>query len=142
MNYGSGSFSGKYLRCRVTKNFSSNGIVGKEYIDKVTLTPDLIIDKQSIGVASKSSGFDGIDGILGFVQSQGHLGRVRITHIVRKQHWASRPYSRDTIARVLGLHTNPDRQSLQRWHHFSQQHCYFICTYYSAIDHQRGNFMG
>jgi hypothetical protein len=40
--------------------------LGTEYTDQVTLAPGLVISKQSIGVASSSSGFDeGIDGILG-----------------------------------------------------------------------------
>ena len=46
MFYGSGSFS------------------GQEYTDTVTIG-DLIIEKQSIGVAKTSSGFNGLDGILG-----------------------------------------------------------------------------
>jgi hypothetical protein len=40
-------------------------ISGTEYIDQVTLAPGLVIHKQSIGVASNSTGFQGIDGILG-----------------------------------------------------------------------------
>lgn len=47
MSYGSGKFS------------------GKEYLDTVTLSPDLVIDKQSIGVADSSSGISDVDGILG-----------------------------------------------------------------------------
>jgi len=47
VSYGSGSFS------------------GTEYYDSVTLGPGLTIDNQSIGVASTSTGFDDIDGILG-----------------------------------------------------------------------------
>ena len=34
-------------------------------IDKVTLSPSLIIQQQSIGVASTSEGFEGVDGIVG-----------------------------------------------------------------------------
>jgi hypothetical protein len=33
--------------------------------DTVTLSSNLVISKQSIGVASKSTGFSGVDGILG-----------------------------------------------------------------------------
>jgi hypothetical protein len=47
VKYGSGSFS------------------GDEYTDTVTLSPDLVISKQSIGVATQSQGFQGVDGILG-----------------------------------------------------------------------------
>lgn len=47
MSYGSGSFS------------------GEEWTDTVTLAPDLVINHQSIGIASSASGFSDIDGILG-----------------------------------------------------------------------------
>ena len=33
--------------------------------DQVTLAPDLVIQNQSIGVASRAEGFQGVDGILG-----------------------------------------------------------------------------
>lgn len=49
MTYGSGSFS------------------GTEFTDTVTLAPGLVITQQSIGVASTSTGFSGVDGILGLV---------------------------------------------------------------------------
>ncbi|KAG1898130.1 acid protease [Suillus fuscotomentosus] len=45
---------------------------GEEYTDTVTLNSDLVIDNQSIGVASKYSGMDGLDGLLG-------LGPVDLT---------------------------------------------------------------
>ncbi|KAF8971720.1 aspartic protease [Flammula alnicola] len=45
--YGSGSFS------------------GTEFTDTVTIASGLVIPKQSIGVASTSTGFQGVDGILG-----------------------------------------------------------------------------
>jgi len=35
--------------------------------DEVTLSSDLVIKKQSIGVAEYSQGFSGVDGILGYV---------------------------------------------------------------------------
>ncbi|KAG2363722.1 hypothetical protein BDR07DRAFT_1281483 [Suillus spraguei] len=47
VDYGSGSFS------------------GMEYLDTVTLGSGLTITKQSIGVATSSPGFTGVDGILG-----------------------------------------------------------------------------
>ncbi|KAJ3893485.1 family A1 protease [Lentinula edodes] len=50
VSYGSGEFS---------------GTIGTEYIDKVTLSSALVITSQSIGVASSSEGFQGIDGIIG-----------------------------------------------------------------------------
>lgn len=45
---------------------------GEEYTDTVTLNSDLVIDSQSIGVASDSTGLDGLDGLLG-------LGPVDLT---------------------------------------------------------------
>jgi pepsin A len=47
VSYGSGSFS------------------GNEYTDTVTFSSSLKISKQSIGVATTSSGFSDVDGILG-----------------------------------------------------------------------------
>ena len=38
---------------------------GKEFLDTVTLGPGLVIENVSIGVASTSTGFQGIDGVLG-----------------------------------------------------------------------------
>ncbi|KAG1820843.1 aspartic peptidase domain-containing protein [Suillus subaureus] len=40
-------------------------VSGEEYTDTVTLNSDLVIDNQSIGVASKSDGMGDLDGILG-----------------------------------------------------------------------------
>lgn len=45
---------------------------GNEFLDTVTLSPTLVIPNQSIGVASNSSGFQGLDGVLG-------LGPVDLT---------------------------------------------------------------
>ncbi|KAJ7487335.1 aspartic peptidase domain-containing protein [Mycena galericulata] len=49
----------------VSVSYGSGSFSGTEYTDTVTLAPGLVITKQSIGVASKSSGFSGVDGILG-----------------------------------------------------------------------------
>jgi hypothetical protein len=35
--------------------------------DTVTLGPELVIEKQSIAVASQAQGFNDVDGILGYV---------------------------------------------------------------------------
>ncbi|OBZ76836.1 Polyporopepsin [Grifola frondosa] len=46
--------------------FYGSGIFfGEEYTDTVTVSDDLIIKNQSIGVAILAIGFDGVDGILG-----------------------------------------------------------------------------
>jgi len=49
----------------VSVTYGSGEFSGDEYIDKVTISPELVIKKQSIGVASSSKGFDTVDGILG-----------------------------------------------------------------------------
>ena len=40
---------------------------GEEFIDQVALSNNLVIPQQSIGAAEFAIGFDGVDGILGFV---------------------------------------------------------------------------
>ncbi|KZT32608.1 aspartic peptidase A1 [Sistotremastrum suecicum HHB10207 ss-3] len=50
---------------RVSVTYGSGSFSGTEYLDTVSLGPSLVIQQQSIGVASTSSGFDGVDGILG-----------------------------------------------------------------------------
>ncbi|KAF8448673.1 aspartic peptidase domain-containing protein [Boletus edulis BED1] len=49
----------------VSMTYGSGAFNGEEWLDTVTLTPDLVIDQQSIGVASWVVGVDGFDGILG-----------------------------------------------------------------------------
>ncbi|KAF9473455.1 aspartic protease [Pholiota conissans] len=58
VTYGSGSFS------------------GMEFTDTVTLASGLVISKQSIGVASSSSGFEGLDGVLGIGPSDLTAGTI------------------------------------------------------------------
>ncbi|KAJ3477060.1 hypothetical protein NLI96_g10724 [Meripilus lineatus] len=50
---------------RVSVTYGSGSFSGNEFIDTVTLGSGLTITKQSIGVATRSTGFDGVDGILG-----------------------------------------------------------------------------
>lgn len=49
----------------VSVSYGSGSFSGTEFTDTVALSSQLKITKQSIGVASKSRGFDGFDGILG-----------------------------------------------------------------------------
>ncbi|KAF8895841.1 aspartic protease [Gymnopilus junonius] len=49
----------------VSVSYGSGSFSGTEYTDTVTIGSGLTITKQSIGVASTSSGFQGVDGILG-----------------------------------------------------------------------------
>lgn len=44
--------------------------VGTEFTDTVTIASGLVIPKQSIGVASTSTGFSGVDGIIGYALNQ------------------------------------------------------------------------
>lgn len=49
----------------VSVTYGSGSFSGKEFIDQVTISPELVIQKQSIGVASTAQDFQGVDGILG-----------------------------------------------------------------------------
>ncbi|KAG2044362.1 aspartic peptidase domain-containing protein [Suillus americanus] len=49
----------------VAVDYGSGSFSGTEYTDTVTLGSGLTITKQSIGVASTSEGFTGVDGIIG-----------------------------------------------------------------------------
>ncbi|KAF8267324.1 family A1 protease [Lactarius quietus] len=49
----------------VSVSYGSGSFSGTEYTDEVTLSPSLVVKTQSIGVASTSQGFTGVDGILG-----------------------------------------------------------------------------
>ncbi|THH21222.1 hypothetical protein EW146_g287 [Bondarzewia mesenterica] len=50
---------------RVSVTYGSGSFSGTEFTDTVSLGSGLTITKQSIGVASTSQGFSGVDGILG-----------------------------------------------------------------------------
>lgn len=50
---------------KVNVSYGSGQFSGEEYIDTVTLNSTLVIKDQSIGVASRAQGFQGVDGILG-----------------------------------------------------------------------------
>ncbi|KAF8808125.1 family A1 protease [Phlegmacium glaucopus] len=49
----------------VAVTYGSGSFSGTEFIDQVTIAPGLVILKQSIGVAARSTGFTGVDGIIG-----------------------------------------------------------------------------
>ncbi|KDQ62683.1 hypothetical protein JAAARDRAFT_121181 [Jaapia argillacea MUCL 33604] len=49
----------------VNVSYGSGSFSGTEYTDTVTLSPELVIQNQSIGVASTAQGFSDVDGILG-----------------------------------------------------------------------------
>ena len=48
--------------------YGSGSFVGSEFTDTVSTGYGLSINKQSIGAAFASNGFDGVDGILGYVR--------------------------------------------------------------------------
>ncbi|CAL1694550.1 unnamed protein product [Somion occarium] len=50
---------------RVSVTYGSGSFSGTEFTDTVSLGSSLTIQRQSIGVASRSQGFNGVDGILG-----------------------------------------------------------------------------
>jgi cathepsin E len=49
----------------VSVTYGSGSFSGTEFTDQVTITTGLVITGQSIGVASRSTGFEGVDGIIG-----------------------------------------------------------------------------
>jgi cathepsin E len=49
----------------VSVTYGSGSFSGTEFLDQVTITTGLVITNQSIGVASTSTGFAGVDGIIG-----------------------------------------------------------------------------
>ncbi|KAF8158022.1 aspartic peptidase domain-containing protein [Crassisporium funariophilum] len=55
----------KDTRKEITVTYGSGSFSGTEYTDQVVLGGNLKIMNQSIGVASKATGFSGVDGILG-----------------------------------------------------------------------------
>ncbi|KAF7317235.1 Aspartic protease [Mycena chlorophos] len=57
--------TGKSTGKSVSVSYGSGEFSGTEYTDSVALG-DVGVSSQSIGVASSSSGFDGVDGIIGF----------------------------------------------------------------------------
>ncbi|KIK33615.1 hypothetical protein CY34DRAFT_18260 [Suillus luteus UH-Slu-Lm8-n1] len=62
--------------------FNQSYVAGIEYLDTITLTSDLVIEQQSIGVASVSTGMDSMDGILGLGPVDLTWGTVRNTEEV------------------------------------------------------------
>ncbi|KAH9889765.1 acid protease [Cubamyces lactineus] len=59
------SSSSKSTGQSVQVSYGSGSFSGTEYTDTVTLSSSLVIQNQSIGVASSAQGFQGVDGILG-----------------------------------------------------------------------------
>ncbi|EJD41333.1 family A1 protease [Auricularia subglabra TFB-10046 SS5] len=49
----------------VSVSYGTGFFAGKEVLDRFALSEHLVVDKQSLGVAEETDGFDGFDGILG-----------------------------------------------------------------------------
>ena len=64
VSYGSGRMSGEECM-RSFSGYVNSVLQTVPDTDTVTLGPHLVIQSQSIGVATRSQGFEGIDGILG-----------------------------------------------------------------------------
>lgn len=68
----------------VSVSYDRGEFTGTEYTDTVTLSSNLVISKQSIGVASSSSGFDDVDGVLGLApvdSTEGTGKNIRHTYL-------------------------------------------------------------
>jgi len=91
----------------VSISYGSGSMSGEEYIDTVTLSPSLVIQKQSIGVANNSTGFgNGIDGILGVGPTDLTSGTVSNTETVPTV--TDNLYDQGTISsEVLGIYYVP-----------------------------------
>ncbi|KAI8868238.1 acid protease [Ramicandelaber brevisporus] len=57
---------------KVSIKYNNGEFSGTQYTDQITISPELVIDNQSIGVASAATGFNDVDGVLG-------LGPVDLT---------------------------------------------------------------
>ncbi|KAI0257081.1 aspartic peptidase A1 [Lactifluus subvellereus] len=75
VTYGSGSFSGDFPTSPPSLIYLHT-LLGTEFTDTVTVAPSLVIPRQSIGVASNSTGFEGFDGILGIGPSDLTIGTL------------------------------------------------------------------
>ncbi|KAL1696605.1 aspartic peptidase domain-containing protein [Schizophyllum commune] len=92
--------------------YGSGYFVGEEYIDRVTLSKQLVINKQSIGDAEISNGIAPFDGILGRCQSAGILtcspGSLLLNRTEEIPTVTDNLYSQGTIPRpALGVYFAP-----------------------------------
>ncbi|EIW77123.1 acid protease [Coniophora puteana RWD-64-598 SS2] len=84
----------------VNVTYGSGSFSGEEYTDTVTLSEGLVIKSQSIGVASTSQGFQGVDGILGigpFALTQGTLNKLDIVVTVTENLQSQGTISTDAV---------------------------------------------
>ncbi|KAF7982214.1 hypothetical protein HWV62_29404 [Athelia sp. TMB] len=94
----------------VSVSYGSGFFSGEEYTDVVTLSDDLVITQQSIGVASTSNGMIGIDGILGIGPVGLTSGTVSNTDTVPTV--SNNLYSAGTIStEIIGIYYFPAAES-------------------------------
>ncbi|KAG0705810.1 acid protease [Suillus ampliporus] len=86
--------------------YGSGSVSGEEYLDTVTLNSDLVIEKQSIGIANSSKFISGLDGILGVGPVDLTQGTVSNTYEVPTV--TDNLYTQKTIgSEVLGVFFSP-----------------------------------
>ena len=90
------------LTCPKSVLYGSGQFVGDEYMDTVSIGPGMRIFQQSIGAATKSEGFDGVDGILGcaFGLPEKHLTLLTSAQRFPKQDWTCRTHERYSESRL------------------------------------------
>ncbi|KAG1851513.1 aspartic peptidase domain-containing protein [Suillus tomentosus] len=87
-----------------------SSVSGEEYTDTVTLNADLVIDNQSIGVASQSSGMGSLEGLIGLGPADLTQGTVSNTYEVATV--TDNLYKQRTISsEVLGVFFAPASSS-------------------------------
>ncbi|KAG2142982.1 acid protease [Suillus clintonianus] len=90
----------------VSVAYGSGSFSGEEFLDTVTLSSGLVITGQSIGVASSTQGFNGVDGILGVGPTDLTVGTVSNTGAVPTV--IDNLYSKGTIGTdALGVYFAP-----------------------------------
>ncbi|KZT58872.1 acid protease [Calocera cornea HHB12733] len=104
------SSSSKSTGDSVTVSYGSGEFSGKEYTDTVDLGNGLVITKQSIGAATSSQGFEGVDGIIGIGPSDLTEDTVSRTQIVPTV--TDNLFSQGTIAQeVIGIYFAPTTEN-------------------------------
>lgn len=97
----------------VNVSYGSGSFSGTEFTDTVTLSDSLVIEDQSIGVASTATGFDDVDGILGVGPVDLTSGTVSNTDTVPTV--TDNLFSQGTIAQdSLGISFEPSTSTDQQ----------------------------
>jgi hypothetical protein len=103
------SSTGKSTGGSVSVSYGSGSFSGTEYTDKVSFG-GLTVSSQSIGAASQSSGFTGVDGIIGFGPVDLTQGTVSNANTVPT--FMDNLYSQGSISNeVLGVSFRPESGS-------------------------------